>query len=90
MLCKKGVACAYILDVGEYSLHLVESPLVAVSEIPMAMRAGVLRDLINFTRLKRLYIDTVDVPVLRARDNTKMIYAATIQKQQVEKNRKSH
>jgi MSHA biogenesis protein MshI len=79
----QGVDCTYVLDVGEYSLNLVESPLVAVSEIPMAMR-WVLKDLINYP-IEEAIIDTFDVPVLRARDNIKMIYAAAIHKQQVEK-----
>lgn len=79
----QGVGCSYVLGTGEYSLNLVESPLVAASEIPMAMR-WVLRDLINFP-IEEATIDTFDVPFLRARDNIKMIYAAAIQKQRVEK-----
>lgn len=79
----QGVDCSYVLDTGEYSLNLVESPLVAATEIPMAMR-WVLRDLISFP-IEEAIIDTFDVPFLRARDNVKMIYATAIRKQQVEK-----
>lgn len=78
----QGVDCSYVLEAGAYNLNLVESPLVAASEIPMAMR-WVLRDLINFP-IEEAIIDTFDVPFLRARDNIKMIYAAIIRKQQVE------
>lgn len=77
----QGVNCTYILDIGEYNLNLVESPSVSAAEIPLAMR-WVLRDLINFP-IDEAIIDTFDVPFLRARDNVKMIYVATIQKQQI-------
>ncbi|HXH54473.1 MAG TPA: hypothetical protein VNK03_01865 [Gammaproteobacteria bacterium] len=79
----QGVHCSYVLDVGEYSLNLVEAPEVAALEIPMAMR-WVLRDLINFP-IEEAIIDTFDVPFSRAKDNVKMIYAAAIRKQQVQK-----
>lgn len=77
----QGVSCSYVLDMGEYSLSLVESPQVALSEVSMAMR-WVLKDLINFP-IEEAVIDTFDVPFLRAKDNIKMIYAAAIRKQQV-------
>ncbi len=76
-----GVDCFYVLNMGEYSLSLVESPQVAALEVPMAMR-WVLKDLINFP-IEEAVIDTFDVPFLRAKDNIKMIYAVAIRKQQV-------
>ena len=79
----QGVDCSYVLDVGEYSLNLVEAPAVAALEIPMAMR-WVLKDLIHFPSEEAI-IDTFELPCLRSRDNVKMIYAAAIQKQQLRK-----
>jgi MSHA biogenesis protein MshI len=76
------VDCTYVLGIGEYSLNLVESPSVAATEVPMAMR-WVLKDLINFP-VEEAVIETFDLPFLRARDNIKMTYAVAVQKGKID------
>ncbi len=79
----QGVPCSYVLAPGEYSLNLVEEPTVPKDEVPKALR-WILRDLVNFP-LKDAVIDTFELPFLRAKDNMKMIYAASMPKEMLSK-----
>jgi len=79
----QGVLCSYVLSSGDYSLNLVDAPLVAKEEIPRAMR-WVVRDLINFP-VEEAVIDIFEVPFPRVRDNVRMIYAAVMRKPVVDK-----
>ncbi len=79
----QGVPCSYVLAPGEYGLNLVEEPAVSKVEVAKALR-WVLRDLVNFP-IDDAIIDTFELPFLRAKDNTKMIYAASMRKEMIPK-----
>jgi len=79
----QGVHCSYVLSPGEYNLNLVDEPTVPKEEVAKALR-WVLKDLVNFP-VEDAILDTFELPFVRARDNTKMIYAATMRKEMIPK-----
>ena len=72
----QGVPCCYVLSNNEYSLNLVEAPMVAKEELGRALH-WVLKDSLNFPAQEAVF-DAFELPFLRAKDSTKMIYAAVI------------
>lgn len=75
----QGVPCSYVLSPGEYSLNLVDEPTVPKEEIPKALR-WLLKDMLSFP-IEDAIIDTFELPFTRAKDNTKMVYAAAMKKE---------
>lgn len=79
----QGANCTYVLGSSDYGLSLVEAPLVAKQEIAHALR-WLLKDSVNYP-IEEAIIDCFDVPFVRAKDNVKMVYAASIHKDLVPK-----
>jgi len=71
-----GVETTYVLNPVEYHLMLMEEPMVAKEEVSQAIR-WLLKDSINYP-IENAIVDTFEVPYLRAKDNTKMVYAVAM------------
>jgi MSHA biogenesis protein MshI len=74
----QGADCSYVLTSGNYTLSLVDTPLVAKEETVHAIR-WLLKDSVNYP-IEEAIIDCFDVPFLRAKDNAQMVYAVATQK----------
>ncbi len=74
----QGTACSYVLSPTEYSLILTEAPAVPTEEMAQAMR-WMLQELINFPVVEAV-VDTIELPLPRARDNVKMVYAVIMRR----------
>ena len=76
-----GVPCVYVAGSNQYSLHLVETPAVAIDERSKAV-SWLIRDFINFP-IEEAVIDTFELPFPRAKDNMNMLYAVVAKKEWV-------
>lgn len=79
----QSVECSYMLSPGDYSLNLVDEPLVPKEEVSKALK-WVIKDLINFP-MEEAILDVFGLPFARAKDNVSMIYTAVTKKSVIAK-----
>ena len=79
----QNIQRSYVLDSGEYSLNLVDAPLVPKEEVRKAIR-WVIKDVVNFP-IDDAIIDTFELPFPRAKDNVKLDYAVVMRKELIPK-----
>jgi len=74
----QGVLCSYVLAPTDYTLTLMDSPHVEQKEMAQAMR-WLVQEVINFP-IDEAIIDTIELPLPRARDNNKMLYTVVMRR----------